>query len=203
MDGHVRFDPSSISLFSSTSAAPVDDQTRSSVPDEERPVSSTSQAAIIQKSMDIDGGGEQGVDDKREVKFSTYHRKKNMEVVYRRNLIDRLDKLKASHEAFFTVPQLKLVSNNQLSLFLRRLLKSADIKQHISTEMLERILLTEELEEKSTDLAKLRRNNDELCQFTDRMSANGKPELQREVTDFEDDEIFGPSDEFTLRTIKL
>uniref|UniRef100_A0A914I6L2 Uncharacterized protein n=1 Tax=Globodera rostochiensis TaxID=31243 RepID=A0A914I6L2_GLORO len=216
MDGHVRFDPSSISLFSSTSAAPVDDQTRSSVPDEERPVSSTSQAAIIQKPVDIDGGGEQGGDDKREVKFSTYHRKKNMEVVYRRNLIDRLDKLKASQEAFFTVPQLKLVSNNQLSLFLRRLLKSPDIKQHISTEMLERIFMAEELEEKSTDLAKLRRNDDELCQFADRTSANGKPELQRildeqihldeeeneltdqEVTDFEDDEIFGPSDEFTV-----
>ncbi|KAL3093082.1 hypothetical protein niasHT_022532 [Heterodera trifolii] len=208
MDELVHFDPSSISLFSANVLS-VDDQSSSSVA-EERPLSSESQLAA-QKSIGTDQT-EHGETDGR---FSTYHRRKNMEVVHRRNLIERLDKLKASHEAFFTVPQLKAVSNNQLSLFLRRLLKSADIKQHISTELLERILLLEESNENASDTAKMAfRTEAELSQFADRLTCNGKSETHlnldqqtdeddeltdEEVTEFEDDDnIFGPSDEFTV-----
>lgn len=136
-------------------------------------------------------------------RFSTYHRRKNMEVVHRRNLIERLDKLKASHEAFFTVPQvirrdsifwieffkLKAVSNNQLSLFLRRLLKSADIKQHISTELLERILLIEESNENSSDTAKMAfRTEGELGQFADRLTYFGKSETHLNLNQQTDEE---------------
>lgn len=115
------------------------------------------------------------------------------EVAKRRNLIERLEKARDKGILFCTIPQLSELTITQLSMVLRRVLKSSPgLREFVSDEILQTIF------EDANSQTPLTADSDRLPQF---MDLPNEPDCvtDRESTDVSDEEDSGEKQDLPIR----
>jgi hypothetical protein len=108
-------------------------------------------------SVDVDGSKRQ------HISYSSYLSGRAQEVAKRRQLIERLEKARDNGILMSTIPQLSELTITQLSMVLRRALKSSSgLREFVSDEVLQHIF-----EDATTSQTPITSESDKIHQFPD------------------------------------